>query len=103
VNKANKSRFKAGLEITRIASQFAMSVAMNLRFCIAVGGDAKLLKLQMVSFPFYLFESSQVFNGLSHSRERIFCQSVTIPISHRYTVGPYQTLRQRGQPLPGLQ
>jgi hypothetical protein len=35
---------RPGLEITRIASQFAieyMSVAMQLRFCVAVGCDAK--------------------------------------------------------------
>jgi hypothetical protein len=67
-----------GLEITRVASQFALqyiSVAMQLRFCIAVGCDAKSLKPQMVGFIYYFFESSQVFNRLSQSRERILSVS----------------------------
>jgi hypothetical protein len=50
-----------------------MSFAMQLRFSIAIGCDAKLLKPQMVIeavvFPFYLFKSSQVFNRLTHSTE----------------------------------
>jgi hypothetical protein len=46
----------SGLKITRIASQFAMqymSVAMQLRFCIAVGCDAKTTAVLLIYY-YYL-------------------------------------------------
>jgi hypothetical protein len=67
----------SGLEITRIASQFAiqyMSVAMQLRFCIAVGCDAKTAVVLL--FIIYLFFYSSHLNRLSQHSER------TLSLSH---------------------
>jgi hypothetical protein len=54
----SRRKFFSCLEITRIASQFAiqyMSVAMQSRFCIAVGCDAKTTTVLLNEFFFYYF------------------------------------------------
>jgi hypothetical protein len=97
----------AGLEITRIASQFAiqyMSVAMQLKFCIAVGCDAKLLKPHTVINNYAVFlsiySSHLKFSTVFLIAENAFCHSATIPFRKMYAVDPDQTLRRSS--LPGL-
>jgi hypothetical protein len=69
----------SGLEITRIASQFAiqyMPVAMQLRFCIAVGCDAKTAIVLFI----YLFILIQVVSTVSLNTVNALCH---YPIVYR--------------------
>jgi hypothetical protein len=68
-HKKHDSLRRPGLEITRIASQFAiqyMSVAMQLRFCIAVGCDAKTAIVLLIElFIFISFISTVSLNTMN--------------------------------------
>jgi hypothetical protein len=78
---------ETGLEITRIASQFAiqiMSVAMQLKFCIAVGCEAKLLKTQTVINKYAdflsVYSSHLKFSTVFFITE--YTHSVTVSLFH---------------------